>query len=81
LGKKQDARLRLNQALRHPASNAEFLFNALRLYELTDQREQALLTLRSVLRANYSMSEIESDPGLKNLRADPRYAKILEASK
>lgn len=79
LGKMQDARLRLNQALRHPANNAEFLFNAMRLYELTGQREQALLTLRSVLHANYSMSEIEFDPDLKNLRADPRYAKILKA--
>ncbi len=79
LGKKQDARLRLNQAMRHPANTAEFLFNAMCLYELTDQREQALLTLRSVLRDNYSMSEIESDGDLKNLRADPRYAKTLKA--
>jgi eukaryotic-like serine/threonine-protein kinase len=79
LGKKQDARLRLNQAMRHPADRPEFLFNAMRLYELTDQRDQALSTLRSVLRDNYSMSEIESDADLRNLRADPRYAIILKA--
>jgi serine/threonine-protein kinase len=80
LRRKNEAGIRLSQAMRHPVNGPEFWFNATRIYELTGQREQALSALRATIRAGYSLSEIQSDADLAQIRADPRYAKIIAAS-
>jgi serine/threonine-protein kinase len=80
LGRDKEARAALASAMRHPANDPEFWFNAARVYELTSQRELALSSLQAAIRAGYSLSEIESDVGFAQVRADPRYKSLVGAA-
>jgi serine/threonine-protein kinase len=80
LGRQKEAGVNLVQAMRHAPDDPEFLFKAARIYERTGQRDQALATLRSAIRNGYSLSEIQSDSALAQLRADPRYVNIVSTA-
>jgi tetratricopeptide (TPR) repeat protein len=47
-------------------------------YEELGKREQALQWIEKALERGYSQAEIENAPGLKELRADPRFGLLLQ---
>jgi serine/threonine-protein kinase len=54
-------------------------FKSMMVYELAGQRDKALRDLESALRAGYALKEIDNEPELVTLRADPKYHRVLAA--
>ena len=68
----------MQRALKAAPKNASVLFQAAVLNELyLKQRDEALRLLERALREGAPRKEIERSPGLAELRADPRYRKLL----
>jgi len=76
VGRKEQACDMLAQALRLAPGNVHVLSIAGGAYEALGDRNAALRCLDSALRAGYSRDEIEHDPLLERLRADPRYQNL-----
>jgi hypothetical protein len=49
------------------------------VYEISGQRQQALDTMASALKAGYSIDEFRRDPELLELRKDPGFLKLVLA--
>ncbi len=47
-------------------------------YEVIGNRDRALELIEEALRGGYPLSRIESSPGLRRLREDPRYGRMLD---
>jgi serine/threonine protein kinase/Flp pilus assembly protein TadD len=64
------------KALATTQNDSSALFNAAIVNEIAGQREDALRYLSMAIESNYSLSEIEVEPELRRLRADPRYSNL-----
>ena len=56
------------------------MFRAGATYEQVGDRDQALTWIGRALIGGYSRHEVERDPSLKALRADPRFAAAVKAA-
>jgi serine/threonine protein kinase/tetratricopeptide (TPR) repeat protein len=56
--------------------DATVLFKSALVLELAGNRDQALKTIAAAVERGYSEYEIENEPDLAHLRADPRYSRI-----
>jgi hypothetical protein len=54
------------------------MFREATIYALAGNTTGAIASLRQALRNNYSLSEINGDPELANLRKTPEFAKLLQ---
>jgi serine/threonine-protein kinase len=70
---KDEARRLAAQALGVPGVNVPLLFEAGMVYEDLGDRDQALELIARALRGGYPISDVELHPGLRGLRADPRF--------
>jgi Flp pilus assembly protein TadD len=61
------------KALATTQNDSSALFNSAIVNEIAGRREDALRYLSMAIESNYSLSEIEVEPELRRLRADPRY--------
>jgi serine/threonine-protein kinase len=75
LGRAQEARTVLAEALALAPQDARVMFAAGEIHEQLGQREQALRWIASALAAGYSPREVERSPSLARLRADPRFTR------
>lgn len=73
LGHSAKAVALVHQALALSPDSAEDLHLAAGIEEQVGNRQAALELLGKAIRAGYSIAEIERDPALQQLRADPRY--------
>jgi tetratricopeptide (TPR) repeat protein/predicted Ser/Thr protein kinase len=73
LGNRADAMSRIKKAVNLSPNNRAVVWHSALVFELTGQREAALEAVRSAIRLGQPSQEIEREPALKNLRADPRY--------
>ena len=76
LGESKRARTLLAEALKLEPGNNNVTQMAVGIYEALGEREAALRCLDTALKAGYSRDQIEHDPFLAGLRADPRYVEL-----
>lgn len=74
LGESGRARTLLAEALKLDPGNSYITQMAVGIHEALGERDAALRYLDKALREGYSRAEIEHNPYLAELRADPRYA-------
>ncbi|MCK4296478.1 MAG: tetratricopeptide repeat protein, partial [Candidatus Marinimicrobia bacterium] len=58
-------------------NNSYVLQKCVLVFELAEQRENALQALSEYIKLDGSMEEIEKDPDLSGLRVDPRYRQLV----
>jgi hypothetical protein len=61
--------------------SAEVRFRATVVYELAGRREEALRSLEAALNGGHPRFEVQNDPELLSLRADPRYHILVSTLK
>jgi tetratricopeptide (TPR) repeat protein len=71
LGNTKDAIAKAKRAVKLAPSSRSVAWHATLAYELAGQRDLALEALRAALRAGEPAWEVEIEPALKNLRAEP----------
>jgi Flp pilus assembly protein TadD len=80
LGEMTPALAGIAKALQAKPLDSTVYFKAGIVYELAGQRERALSTLESALKAGYSSEEITKERELEKMRTDPRFIKLIAAS-
>ena len=78
IGARDSARLCTERSLRLNRNDASILFRAGTTYEAIGDRERALQWIGKALDAGYSVSEISSQPELRELYADARYTALIK---
>ncbi|MBP1598064.1 MAG: serine/threonine protein kinase with repeat [Acidobacteria bacterium] len=78
LGERSLALSELAKAVKLAPAETNVLYNAAQTYEDLGERDKALDWLGKALRAGYSKELVERSPGMKELRGDPRYARLIE---
>ncbi len=81
LGKAEVADSILQVVIEGVPEDKRVLFNIGDCYEQLGNREQALVWLERALAGGYSLSEIETNPGLTELKRDIRFQNILKKIK
>ena len=76
LGESKRARTLLAEALKLEPGNNIVTQMAVGIYEALGERDAALRCLDKALKEGYSRDQIEHDPILDGLRADPRYVEL-----
>jgi serine/threonine protein kinase/tetratricopeptide (TPR) repeat protein len=77
LGNKPEADAQIKQARLIAPASRDILWNAVLVYELAGQRDQALDALKAAIQAGQPLEEVRREPALENLRKDPRYARLV----
>lgn len=78
LGNKSEAQAEIRKARQLAPANRDVLWNAVLVYELGGQRDQALAALKAALKAGQPVEEVRREPALEKLRKDPRYAALVK---
>jgi serine/threonine-protein kinase len=73
LGNKTEAASKMQHALDLASQNRAVAWHAALTYELIGKRDLALAALKSAIRLGQPLREINREPALAGLRADPRY--------
>jgi len=79
LGEREKAASEIAQSLQLSPADGYVQFCAALVYEQNHQRDLALRALKSSLEAKYSLEEIVHAPPLRDLRADPRFSRLVAA--
>jgi serine/threonine protein kinase/tetratricopeptide (TPR) repeat protein len=77
-GNKRKAVELLPKALAIAPNEVTFTFSAAQLYEYLGDREKALDLLAKALRGGLPLEQVDKDPHLASLRADPRFQALRE---
>jgi eukaryotic-like serine/threonine-protein kinase len=77
LGERRQARELIEEMLALAPHDVHILFEAAQTYEQLAERQLALDWLGKVLRQGFSLQEVERNPWLASLRADPRYQRLV----
>jgi len=56
----------------------EVLLQSIKVYELSNERDQALQALKKYVESGGAMKEVRVNPDLKGLRMDPRYKQFIK---
>jgi Flp pilus assembly protein TadD len=80
LADRDAARPLIAEARRLAPADGDVAYMAATAYEAMGDRDRALEAIAAALSSGYDLLEIESDTGLEQLRADPRYVKLLAAA-
>jgi len=78
LGRAEEAESFISRAMVASPNNSDTLFTAALVYEIIGNREKALRQLDLAAKAGFSLEEIEKEPELRKLQADPRYRRWLQ---
>jgi tetratricopeptide (TPR) repeat protein len=78
LGNRAEADAQIRKARQSAAGNRDVLWNAALVYELDGQRDLALQSLKSAIKAGQPVEEVRREPALANLRQDSRYARVIQ---
>jgi hypothetical protein len=78
-GRKAGAAEELERIADLPSHSPVVAYRMALVYELLGNRSQALKWLQDAVDGDYSRREIEAEPDLVGLRADPRYHRMAAA--
>ena len=78
LGQAPKARPLVAEARRLAPTDADVAYTAATAYEAMGDRDAAIAAIAAAFDADIDLVEVESDTWLEQLRADPRYASLLE---
>lgn len=78
LGRAKDAEEFMDRALALSPNNSDTLFTSALVNEIIGNRQKALHAVDEAAKAGYSLNEIEKEPELRSLHADPRYRRWLQ---
>jgi len=81
LGQSEAAESYIARALELSPKDSDTLFTSALVYEIIGHREKALQAIKDAVNAGYSLDEIEKEPELRGLQADPRYQRWLQQKK
>jgi len=76
VGEKTEAIKKIEKAMTLAPDNVEILLISVKVNEICDRRKIALDSLKKLLDLGGTLSEIEKNPDLEELRKDPEYIKI-----
>jgi len=77
-GNNEKALAEISKARKYAPDNMEILHVSIRIYELVNQRKQALQALEQYIKRGGSMEEIQKEPDLSEFRQDPRYQQLAK---
>jgi eukaryotic-like serine/threonine-protein kinase len=77
LGQASKARPLVAEARRLAPADGDVAYTAATAYEAMGDRNAAIAAIAAAFDADFDLLEVESDTGLEQLRADPRYASLL----
>jgi len=72
-GRQSDALVLLRQALEVSPKDVNIMASAASIYEALHDRDKALEWMAKALRSGYPIENVDSDPAMATLRADPRF--------
>jgi eukaryotic-like serine/threonine-protein kinase len=78
LGQAPQARPLVAEARRLAPKDGDVAYTAATAYEAIGDRDAAIAAIAAAFDADFDLLEVESDTGLEQLRADPRYTSLLE---
>lgn len=78
LGRRQEAILEIQEAIRLAPHDGLVLYHSALVYEQAGERYRALLALRAALRAGFPADKARRALPLETLREDPRYRRIVD---
>jgi eukaryotic-like serine/threonine-protein kinase len=77
LGEKIKALVNIQKARRIAPTSRKVLWESALVYELAGNRTEALAALTGAIHGGQPLDEVRGEPALANLRADPRYQKLM----
>ena len=78
LGEKEKARRLLDVVLALESNELEVMTRIGEVYEHLGNRDEALIWIGRALARGYSLIDIQTEPGLKKLREDPRFEILIQ---
>jgi tetratricopeptide (TPR) repeat protein len=78
LGQAPKARPLVAEARRLAPADGDVAYTAATAYEAIGDHDAAIAAITAAFDADFDLFEVESDTGLEQLRADPRYRSLLE---
>lgn len=80
-GESKEAIQQIEGALKRDPNRLEVIRNSIMVYEISDQRDQALLWLKEYIKRQGALGMISGSPFLTRLHKDQRYLKLVKPSK
>jgi serine/threonine protein kinase/tetratricopeptide (TPR) repeat protein len=80
-GNQQKALAEISEVLKKNQNDVLVLLRSVLVFEITNQRSQALLALQKYIELNGPLEEVLRDPFLSGLRRDPGYVKLITGKK
>jgi hypothetical protein len=71
----------MKEAREIDAKSADLLYDEAVMFALLNDTDRAFADLREAIGAGLPLSSIETDPDLRGLRADPRYAALKTSAR
>jgi len=80
-GQNKNALAEISRARKLEPNDVQILFDCILVFEIANQRDQAIHALQEYIKRGGSMEAVLDYPDLSGLRADPRYQKLVELEK
>jgi len=77
-GDSENALAEVSEARRLAPNDVPIILDCVLVFEIVNQRDQAIHALQEYIERGGSMEEVRDHPDLSGLRADPRYQKLVE---
>jgi len=77
-GDSKNALAEISEARRLAPNDVPILLDCVLVFEIVNQRDQAIKALQEYMERGGSIKEVRDHPDLSGLRADPRYQKLVE---
>jgi serine/threonine-protein kinase len=80
-GQNKNALAEISRARKLEPNDVQILFDCILVFEIVNQRDQAIHALQEYIERGGSMEAVRDYPDLSGLRADSRYQKLVELEK
>jgi serine/threonine-protein kinase len=80
-GNEEKALAEISEALKKNPNDVTVLLKSVLVFEITNERSQALQALEKYIKLNGPLEEVVKDPFLSGLRRDPVYLKLVSGKK
>jgi tetratricopeptide (TPR) repeat protein/tRNA A-37 threonylcarbamoyl transferase component Bud32 len=80
-GESKNSLAEISKARKLEPNDVQILFDSILVFEIVNQRDQAIDALQEYIERGGSMETVRNYPDLSGLRADPRYQELVELEK